>query len=264
MARRDFLLFRLAGPMAAWGDITVGERRSIWGEPSKSGVLGLIAAALGVRRDEDDRHQALEQGLGFAVRIDAPGRPLRDYHTAQAPKARRNLSWRTRREELADRANLNTVLSERLYRLEAQATVALWRRGDGPELNRLAEGLRRPHFALSLGRKACPLSEPTWPLVLDADGLVAAFDAYDQQRDVADANALAFAHPYQRAVGAIRPIWFELDAGLAEDEAASPIRQRRDSLRLRSGRSFTDRREGRLMWSRPDAAPADLLEGIVA
>lgn len=263
MAERDFLLFRLAGPMAAWGDITVGERRSIWGEPSKSAVLGLIAASQGARRDEDDRHDALETGLGFAVRIDAPGRPLRDYHTAQAPKVRRNLSWRTRRDELADRENLNTVLSERLYRLEARATVALWRKAGDLDLNALAEALRRPRFTLSLGRKACPLGEPAWPLVLNVDGLAAAFHAYDAQRDVADNRLPTFARRYRHTGATACPVWFEMDAGLAEDEAASPIRQRRDSIRRRSQHSFTDRREGRLMWS-ASATPADLLEGIVA
>ena len=132
-------------------------------------------------------HRALEDGLGFAVRIDAPGGILRDYHTAQAPKARRNLTWRTRKAELADRDNLGTILSERLYRVEAQATVALWRKAGESDLAALAAALARPHYVLSLGRKSCPLSEPVRALVVSADGLRAAYDAYDSARAADDA-----------------------------------------------------------------------------
>lgn len=272
MDTRDFLLFRLAGPMAAFGDIAVGEWRGVWGEPSKSGVLGLVAAALGLTREAEADHLALESGLGFAVRIDAPGQPLRDYHTAQAPKAGRNRRWRTRQEELAERDNLNTVLSERIYRVEARATVALWRKAGNIELAALAEALARPRFVLSLGRKSCPPAELLRPLVLSADSLLAAFDAYDRARRAEDALLPRFARPYPPRRDADghdqRPVWFELDAGLAAEEAdAKPVRQRRDAIRRRSPREFTDRREGCLTWRAPDdkapdpAVGPDLLEG---
>lgn len=258
MATRDFLLFRLVGPMVAFGKIAVGERRDIWGEPSKSGVLGLVAGALGLTRDDAEAHQALEAGLGFAVRIDDPGRPLRDYHTAQTPKARKNLRWRTRKDELADRENLNTVLSERLYRLEARATVALWSKiEDGPELTMLRDAIRRPRFAPYLGRKSCPLGQPPRPEVLSAGGLAAAFQAYDAVRAPEDRKVGASSNPTTP-----RPIWLELGAGLAEDAHVHPIRQRRDAPRNRVLRQFADRREGRL---RQDESPGtgDLLQGIV-
>lgn len=254
MAARDFLLFRLAGPMAAFGKIAVGERRDIWGEPSKSGVLGFVAGAQGLKREDAEGHQALGEGLGFAVRIDDPGHPLRDYHTAQTPKARRNLSWRTRKEELADRDNLNTVLSERLYRLEARATVALWRKvEDGPNLIALCDAIRRPCFTPYLGRKACPLGEPPRPEVLAAGSLMAAFQGYDALRAPEDQRIAT-----RRDRMAPAPIWFELDAGLKDEEAqAHPIRTRRDAPRHRILRQFTDRREGRL------TSGADPLQGIV-
>lgn len=259
MVARDFLLFRLAGPMAAFGKIAVGERRDIWGEPSKSGVLGFVAGAQGLTRDDTLAHQALEAGLGFAVRIDNPGRPMRDYHTAQTPKARKNLSWRTRKGELSDRDNLNTVLSERLYRLEARATIALWRKvEDGPDLTLLRDAIRRPGFIPYLGRKSCPLGEPPRPQVVSADGLAIAFQAYDALRAPEDRTAGA-----PVSLGADCPIWLELDAGLDDEDArAQPIRQRRDATRDRVLRQFADRREGRL----PQAGQPqddDLLKEIV-
>ena len=69
---REFLLFRLSGPLASWGEIAVGERRSSWPRPSKSAVLGLVAAGLGYRPARRERSCALNDGLNFAVRVDTP------------------------------------------------------------------------------------------------------------------------------------------------------------------------------------------------
>ncbi|MBN8943571.1 MAG: type I-E CRISPR-associated protein Cas5/CasD [Rhizobiales bacterium] len=260
MSERDFLVFRLAGPMAAFGDIAVGERRGIWDAPSKSAILGLVAGALGLTRDETAAHLTLETGLGFAVRVDVPGRPLRDYHTAQAPRARRNGQWRTRQEELEDKDELNTVLSERIYRLEAAATVALWRKGDAvASLDVLARALKQPRFIPYIGRKACPLGRPPRPHVVNVGGLQAAFAAYDGLEADADAK-LRFPWFVTRRVERQRTIWFEWDAGLADEErqakAGGAIRQRRDAVRDRGLWQFSDRREGSLIFAAPQTGEA--------
>ena len=101
---REFLVFRLYGPLAAWGDIAVGEQRPTTPHPSKSAILGLVAAALGIRRDEEERQQALAEGYGYAVRVDASGVLLRDYHTTQIPDSTSRLKHLlTRRDETRDR-----------------------------------------------------------------------------------------------------------------------------------------------------------------
>jgi CRISPR system Cascade subunit CasD len=195
------------------------------------------------------------------VRIDQPGRPLRDYHTAQAPKARKGVRWRTRQEEVKDRLELYTVLSERLYRVEAVATVALWpRAGASIALDALAQALGRPRFCLYLGRKSCPLGEPTRPKVIEADALPEAFALYDDaRRSEAAANPDV---PGAASAPPDAPIWFELDAGLTTEEAGVDlIRQRRDGVRSRVLRQFSDRREARLGRAQPHPDP---LQGIVS
>ncbi len=172
----DYLLFHLYGPLQAWGEAAPGEVRQTADHPTKSGVLGLVGAALGLARDDDAAHQALDQGLNFAVRVDRLGRRLTDYHTVQAPP-KGKLKHQTRRDQLTwtRRSDLETLLSRRDYLLDACFTVALSTTTATIDLQNLANALTRPHYPLYLGRRNCP---PAWPLVpqlVQAPGLVEAF-----------------------------------------------------------------------------------------
>ncbi|TAN82757.1 MAG: type I-E CRISPR-associated protein Cas5/CasD [Gallionella sp.] len=177
----QFLLFRLYGPMAAWGDIAVGEQRPTTPHPSKSAILGLIAAALGIRRHEDARLQTLAESYGYAVRVDAGGVLLRDYHTTQIPESTSRLKHlHTRRDETRDRGNQYTVLSSRDYRIDALFTVCLAKQDGAPyPLEELADHLRLPRLPLYLGRKSCPLALPLLPSCIAADNFETALQRYD-------------------------------------------------------------------------------------
>lgn len=176
---REFLGFRLEAPLAAMGELAVGERRYGGDRPAKSAIVGLLGAALGILRSEDGRLRALAEGYGLAVRMDRPGTFLEDYHTVQTSPARRGRRPATRRDELAA-GGLETLVSRREYRSDASATVVLWARERAPEtLARLAEALRRPRFVLWFGRKSCPLSRPPAPRVFEARTLAEAFARFD-------------------------------------------------------------------------------------
>lgn len=77
------LLLRLAGPMQAWGTESQFEIRKTNREPTKSGIIGLLAAAMGLRRDEP-LDQLMQ--LHFGVRVDREGVLLRDFHMARGEK----------------------------------------------------------------------------------------------------------------------------------------------------------------------------------
>ena len=173
-----YLLFHLYGPMTAWGDTAVGEFRPSHDHPTRSAVLGLVAATLGIRRHEEDRLQALERSCRVAVRLDAPGEVLRDYHTTQVPPAQRKVRHYTRRDEL--QANkLHTILSQRDYRTDAAATIALSAKAEPPiSLHQIADALCRPRLPVYLGRKSCPLALPLTPRLIDTNDLKKAFDGY--------------------------------------------------------------------------------------
>lgn len=73
------LLMRLHGPLQSWGTTSRFDERDTQLEPSKSGVVGLLCAALGRDRAEPvDDLAALRMG----VRVDREGVPMRDYQTA--------------------------------------------------------------------------------------------------------------------------------------------------------------------------------------
>jgi CRISPR system Cascade subunit CasD len=172
-----FLLATLYAPMASWGDITVGERRTTWDRPSRSAIFGLIAAALGLVREDQSAHDALDTGYGFAVRVDAPGRLMADYHTAQSvpETALKKQHPKTRRQLLAA-GKPETILSRREYRVDAAYTIALWAKPQARwSLNELAAALSEPAFVLYAGRKANPLGWPMLPEIVDASTLALAF-----------------------------------------------------------------------------------------
>ncbi len=150
----EYLLIRLYGPLASWGEIAVGESRHSAVHPSRSAMLGLLGAALGIQRDDDAGQQALIKGYRFGIKLECAGSPLRDYHTVQVGVLPRKFQFRSRRQELmADK--VDTILSTREYRCDSVALVAVEALASAPvDLSSLADALRRPHFQLYLGRKS--------------------------------------------------------------------------------------------------------------
>lgn len=129
------LLLRLAGPMQSWGTDSKFDVRRTQREPSKSGVIGLVAAALGVSR-QDRQALATLACLRFGVRVDREGTLLRDYHTAHPEKGS---AYVTNRYYLADAVFVAGLESE-----------------DGALLEKIGEALVSPAFPLYLGRRSCP------------------------------------------------------------------------------------------------------------
>ncbi len=250
----DFLCFRLHGPLAAWGDIAVGERRPSLSQPSRSAVLGLVAAALGLTRHDADALAALENEVGFASRTEAPGELLVDYHTAQGPSEKllrkRQAEGKrsgvqfgrpsTRYEELSfPSRELDTILSQRQYRVEAAWTIALWNvaQGEWP-VRRLAEALRRPVFVPYLGRKSCPLDIPMEPQLLTAANPIAAIAAARFQSDAVLGDVL------KKGEGKQSVRWEGRWEGLESVQTT----RRRDRVLSRARWQFSERDEHSAPW----------------
>lgn len=138
------LLLKFAGPLQSWGTSSHFETRHTDYYPSKSAVIGMIAAAFGYRRNEShdaDLKQLNE--LAFAVRIDQQGNLLKDYHIASKckPTGEFDRNYVTNRYCLEDAVFLVALGSE-----------------DGLFLEKIEQALGAPYFQLCLGRRSFPLS----------------------------------------------------------------------------------------------------------
>jgi CRISPR system Cascade subunit CasD len=174
----EYLIFRLYGPLASWGEIAMGESRHSATHPSRSALLGLLGSALGITRDDEAGQQQLFASFRFGVKLVTAGTPLRDYHTVQVPPQKGKAGYRTRQQELANRSSLGTLLSSREYRCDSLAIVAAEALpGAAWPLQHVADALRKPKFMLYLGRKSCVLALPLGPVVMDTPTLREALDA---------------------------------------------------------------------------------------
>ena len=180
----NYLVFRLYGAMASWGEIAVGETRQSARYPSKSAITGLLAAALGIKRECDEKHLALVNGYQQAIKLVKTGQILKDYHTAQAPDSVGKYSYQTRRDELLiGKDRIGTVLSSREYRTDAQAVVAIQAMDDAPySVSELQQALQTPKFHLYLGRKSCPLAAPLAAQIVAAAHFYDALNQYSLNR----------------------------------------------------------------------------------
>lgn len=208
----EYLVFTLAAPMGSFGDLAGHERRgtALW--PGRSAILGLIAAAQGVRREDTAGQEGLKVWK-MAVATLAKGTPLRDFHTAQPVPSARIRQPNSRREALAAlKPGDNPVITYRDYLSDCLFAVALW----GGEMNSLAAALRHPVFTLYLGRKSCPLSLPLSPLVTEAETPVEALARAKTPPWAKDAEPLAIASdPFEGAEGRVETRWDEpLDRSL--------------------------------------------------
>jgi CRISPR system Cascade subunit CasD len=122
---------RFAAPLQSWGVDSKFEKRGTERYPTKSGVVGMISAALGRKRDEsiDDL-----SSLIFGVRIDQVGELIKDYHTAKSEKS--------------------SYVTNRYYLADAIFLVGL--EGSDSLLLEIEKALKNPYFPIFLGRRSCP------------------------------------------------------------------------------------------------------------
>lgn len=161
------LLLRLTGPMQSWGTKSRFDIRDTEQAPSKSGVIGLLCAALGQPRDESRQDlpkiAELAKVLRMGVRVDREGIMSRDYHTAGGGSVRGVKKYGVAK---ASGASPDTVESHRYFLADADFLVGL-ESNDHGLLERLHTAVANPVWPLYLGRKSFVPGRPVYLL----DGL---------------------------------------------------------------------------------------------
>lgn len=145
------LLLRLAGPLQSWGERSAfSPSRDTAAFPTRSGLIGMFAAAEGRSRNDDIGDYT---GLEFTVRIDRPGTSLEDFHTAGGGLPKHLTAATSGGDHKGD-----AVITRRRYLADAVFVVAV--AGPRDDLARIADALEQPHWNPYLGRRSCPPDEP--------------------------------------------------------------------------------------------------------
>ena len=134
------ILLKYSGPLQSYGTSSYFQTRYTDYYPSKSAVLGLLAACLGYRRDEEEKLRELST-LKFAVRIDQQGGLLKDYHIAVTDK------------EIVEKPQ--TYVTNRYYLEDALFIVAI--SGIDELIATLIKAIQSPYFQPFMGRRSLPV-----------------------------------------------------------------------------------------------------------
>jgi CRISPR system Cascade subunit CasD len=179
----DFLILRLDGPMQAWGRHTYEDFRPSEVFPTRSGLVGLLGACLGIERADKTGLVALSNSFRYAARADVHEghadarerriRKIADFHTVMDA---RSVSGKPREFP---------VVSSREYLCDAQFTLAAeFAPNAAVSLETVREAVRRPKYTPFLGRRSCPLAQPLYLDTLTADDLHGALALVEPKKGV--------------------------------------------------------------------------------
>jgi len=157
----EYLILKLQGVMQAWGSHTYEDYRPSEIFPTRSGIVGLLAACAGFKHEDKKQIKSLNDAIEISVRADqidnrSSGKLL-DYHTIlDARKA-------------DGKVNDNAIQSYREYLMDSSFTVALFAKDKvNINIDQLSDWIKKPVFTPYLGRKSCPIGRPLWQNVIQA------------------------------------------------------------------------------------------------
>ncbi len=162
---KTFVVLKLQGVMQAWGGHTYEDFRHTELIPTRSALLGLLAACLGIDRNDSDRLKALAASVLIAVRMDREPLRITDFHTVMDAR------------KVDGKPNNFPVVSRREYLCDAEYTVLLEIHEDAAyDADTLRQALEKPVYTPFLGRRSCPISRPLLVGIVEATDFEAAFD----------------------------------------------------------------------------------------
>lgn len=154
MSEKHLLLY-LDAPMQAWGYSSRFNRRTSASWPVKSGIIGMLCAALGMERDDEAGIARLAALSMTVYTLKNTGRRLVDWHTVGG-----GYNPKTQRQNMSNKAGggtPDTVLTDREYLLDCKFGIIL--SGDGGLAEECAQALENPKWGVWFGRKSCPPAE---------------------------------------------------------------------------------------------------------
>lgn len=182
--KSSYLVLRLEGVLQSWGESAKWDTRDSASMPSKSGVVGLIACAMGLTRD-DPTIAELGEAIQIAIRADRPGTKTVDFQTITGDPLRN--------ADGKPKSGGNTIISRRTYLQDASFLAVIQAEAEWKE--RIVQALKHPKWGLYLGRKSCVPSRP----VLECEDAVGD-DLLDVVRSYPAADRAVFPLTYETEI----------------------------------------------------------------
>lgn len=158
---QDFLIIKLQGAMQAWGGHTFEDYRPSHIFPTRSAVVGLLGACLGIYRADIKGRADLNASFELTVRADRRKvhmQKMTDFHTVLD----------ARKVDGAPRPD--AIISHREYLCDAEFSLALGFRNNSVfNLEKVKAAIQKPHYTPSLGRRSCPIQSPLFNTIKAAE-----------------------------------------------------------------------------------------------
>ena len=165
-----YLALYLRAPLQSWGASSKFGDRGTLDAPTRSGLLGLLAAACGIDKNNEARDRewlARAAKLSMTVLAFRRGDRMSDYHTVGA-RYDKDDPWQKRMiPTTADGKPRGTDLTHRDYLTDSVFGAVL--SGDDVLVAEMAAGLANPVWGVWLGRKSCIPTEPILSGVFDSE-----------------------------------------------------------------------------------------------
>ena len=147
MTTIPIIILRFTGPMQSWGINSRWNFRDTSSEPTKSGIIGLLACALGYKTLDLKIEKELDKNLKVGLRIDRPGIVTTDFHTVSGLHT-----------IATGKSKVHTELSYRSYIEDASFLIVVT--GPLTLLKKIEHALKKPKWPIYLGRKSCIPTQP--------------------------------------------------------------------------------------------------------
>ena len=171
---QDFLIIKLQGAMQAWGGHTFEDYRPSHIFPTRSAVVGLLGACLGI--DRADIQSRAELNASFELTVRSDRRKVRTEQFGQIKEKTLTLQKMTDFHTVLDARKVDgaprkdAIISHREYLCDAEFSLALGFRNNAVfDLEQVKAAIQKPHYTPFLGRRSCPIQHPLFKTIVEAE-----------------------------------------------------------------------------------------------
>ncbi|MCK5546576.1 MAG: type I-E CRISPR-associated protein Cas5/CasD [Rhodospirillaceae bacterium] len=171
---QDFLIIKLQGAMQAWGGHTFEDYRPSHIFPTRSAVVGLLGACLGI--DRADTQSRADLNASFELTVRANQRKVKMEYYGQVREQILTMQKMTDFHTVLDARKVDgaprkdAIISRREYLCDADFSLALGFKSNAVfDLEQVEAAIQKPHYTPSLGRRSCPIQHPLFETIVAAE-----------------------------------------------------------------------------------------------